>query len=143
MTMSRVASQEQSTFPVARCHHMVYLPACDLLNLELDRRVADRFRDMLRQRFLGRIATGTGISQEEGIPFVPGIYARPAAEPDIAARRADIGQGAGSMFRIFRQVSFQPHADRVAESDFALIVEPGLAAHCAAGAVRAENVFGL
>src|SRR5260370_17385426 len=108
MTVSRVSRQEQSTFPVARRHHMVNLPACDLLDLEIDRWVSDSFRDMLPQHSLGSIAAGAAISQEEGIPFVPSIDARPAAKPDLAPRRASVAPCPASIFPILPSLTFQP-----------------------------------
>src|ERR1700751_1803245 len=93
MTVGRVSRQEQSTFPVSRRHHMVNLPAGDLLDLEMYRWVSDSIRDMLPQRGLGSIAARSVISQEEGIPFGPSIDAWPAAKPDLAPGRAYVGQG--------------------------------------------------
>ena len=87
---------------------VVSSPPLSVLLRLMDGRSDDLFAELLTEQIGSRfgtggsIAAGAAISQEEGIPFVPSIDARPAAKPDLAPGRAYVGQGAGSMFRILR-----------------------------------------
>src|SRR5260221_931180 len=141
VTVCGIAREKNAADPISPRDDGIYLPRCDLLDLERDIGVADRFANVALQYLLVGRATRPAVAQEEWVPLRPRRDARPDAHPDIARLRGDESDRSGAVCRKLGEVDVEPDADRLANIKLALEIEADIAGDEAAAAIGADEVL--
>jgi len=131
--------QKHAADPIFRRDDVIDQPPRDLLDLERDIGVADRFANVASQYVLIGRARRPAVAKEERVPLRPRRDARPDAHPDIARLRGDESDRSRAVCRKLREVDVEPDADRLTNIKLALEFEADFAGDEAAAAIGADE----